>query len=79
MLKKEPALQRPVWKTHRPDPWHCERVQGDAEHDDVKEDDEEDVVGPEPAAVHVEGVGVLALVATSQHVNQPQVMKVSSG
>jgi len=51
---------------HRPDPGDGEKGQRNAEHHDVKEDDEKDVKQPEPATVHVVGVGVLVAVTAGQ-------------
>ena len=50
-----------------PDPGDREHVDGYREEDQVGPCQDEDVEEPEPAAVHVVGVGVFVPVASSHH------------
>ena len=50
-----------------PDPRHGEEIDGNGEEDDVGPHQDKDVKEPEPAAVHVVGIGVLVAVASCHH------------
>ena len=52
-----------------PHPCHREGAEGHREQDDVDPSEHQEVEHPEPAAVHVVGVGVLVAVAAGHHLD----------